>query len=136
MESLEAIRANLTKAQSAQKVLAAGREAFDLIRQVATERARIHPGAYPTWMSVIPPACEGRDALGRAPSIPPGQERQAAPGNYATDEQAARDVARLAEILTHRLQTGDIAHNTADQQAIERAVLAAIEILELLAGED
>jgi hypothetical protein len=45
-------------------VLAAGWEAFELIREAAFARAHGTRGSYATWMSVIPAACEGRNILG------------------------------------------------------------------------
>ena len=136
MKPPETIRKRLDEAHTLQAILAAGWEAFDLIRQIATARAHGTHGSYATWMPVIPPACEGKEALGRAPSLPPDQDQEAAPEAYATDGQAAHDVAAQAKVLTHRLQAGDIAHDAADQQAMERAALAAAEILGLLADED
>jgi hypothetical protein len=136
MKPPETIRKHLDEAHSLQGVLAAGWEAFDLIRQIATDRAHGTHGSYATWMSVIPPACEGKEALGRAPSLPPDQDQETAPEDYATDDQAAHDVAALAKALGHRLQAGDIAHDAADQQAMELAGLAAAEILGLLADGD
>jgi len=133
MKPPENISKRLDDAHTIQTVLAAGWEAFDLIRQIATVRAHGTSGSYATWMSVIPPACEGRDALGRAPSLPLDQDQEVVPEDYATDDQAAHDVAALARVLGHRLQAGAIAHDVADQQAIERAALAAAEILGLLA---
>jgi hypothetical protein len=136
MNPPEAIGKRLDDAHDLQDVLAAGWEAFDRIRRVATVRAHGDHGSYATWMSVIPPACEGRDALDRAPSMPADQDRHVRSEDYATDDQAAHDIAALAEILSQRLRADNIARNVADQQAIERATLAAAEIIGLLADED
>jgi hypothetical protein len=130
METPEAISRLLDKAHDSQSVLTAGWEAFDCIRQIAHARAHETPDSYATWMSVIPPACEGRNALGPSPSA--DQDRQAAPEDFATDDQAAHDVVALAEVLTRRLrETAGI-----DPQTVERAVLAATEIIGLLADGD
>jgi hypothetical protein len=130
METPEAVSRLLDKAHDSRSVLTAGWEAFDRIRQIANARAHGTHGSYATWMSVIPPACEGRNAMGSAPSD--DQDRQTAPEDYAADDQAAHYVVALAEALARRLrETAGI-----DRQTVERAVLAAAEIIGLLSDGD
>jgi hypothetical protein len=87
-------------------------------------------------MWVIPPACEGRDALGSAPSMPPGPAAAHADQEPASEEEAARILTGLAATLYARLQAPAISSAApGDLQACIRAADAAGEIRELLAAD-
>lgn len=138
MELLGTIREQLDTTDTPAAVLAAGWDAFELIQQVATAQTQQTTGSYATWMSAIPPACEGRDALARAPSMPRNPSRQDLRVTEAagTDDEIADGLAVLAALLARRLRgvASDVSA-AADQQAIERGAAAADEILELLGAE-
>lgn len=138
MGLLETIREQLDTTDTPAAVLATGWDAFELIQQVATAQAQRTTGSYATWMSAIPPACEGRDALARAPSTPRNSSRQDLRVTEATgtDDEIAGGLAVLTALLARRLRgvASDVSA-AADRQAIERGAAAADEILELLRAE-
>jgi hypothetical protein len=111
--------------------------AFECIRVCANQFASQVTGNFATWVSAGAPACEGREALGRAPSMPvtvacPGPLPQIA---GAGEDAAARLVGELAALLEERLEAAlrQLAAPE-DARACHRAAEAAAEIRELFAG--
>ena len=51
------------------------RVAFEVISLAAEGRVDQDTDWFLTWAALIPPACEGRDAVGFAPSVPSGEGR-------------------------------------------------------------
>ncbi len=136
MRAIERLTSRLQEAGTIGDVLLAGWEAFGLIQQLAGSYAALRSAAYPTWMWVIAPACEGRDILGAAPSMPPGPEPVPAHPDPppASEDDAARLIASLAAILSERLHAA--IHDTApgDQPVCVQAAQAAQEIRDLLSA--
>jgi hypothetical protein len=137
MSSSEAIQARLLAAPTTAEIISAAWDAFEYIRLCANELAGRHTGNFPAWTSAAAPACEGRDALGRAPSVP------RATGSYGTlseiaetnENAVARRVGELAGLVHERL--ADTARQPAppgDAEACLRASEAAAEIRGLFAG--
>ena len=112
--------------------------AFECIRLCANEFADQVTGHFATWVTAGAPACEGRDALVRAPSMPAAA---AFPGPLsagiaeAGEDAAARLVGELAALLEERL--GAAVQQSAvpeDAKACSRAAEAAAEIRDLFGG--
>lgn len=138
MELLATIQEHLGIADNPAAVLAAGWDAFEFVREAAAAQAQKTSDGYATWMSVMPPACEGRDALGRAALMPdrPSQDWPRKILVTGTDDEIAGDLAALAALLARRLRGGaERAARPEDQQAMRRGARAAEEILELLADD-
>jgi hypothetical protein len=138
MRAIDGTRTRLDAATSLASTLAAGWDAFELIGAVSADYADRVSGAFATWMSAIPPSCEGRDALGFAPSMPediaPAAER---PDVRTVDEDQAADLlAELAAVLCQQLQAAAAqAVIPEDAKACQRGADAAAEIRELLAQD-
>ena len=133
MQAIDRLNSRLEEASTITTILLAGWDAFDLIQQLAAQYAGLLSSAYATWMWVLAPACEGRDALGSAPSMPPSPAAGHPAPEPASEEEAARILAGLAATLSARLQalrTSSAAPG--DLQACIRAADVAGEIRELL----
>ena len=136
MKPPETIRGRLDQPSGTANLLLTGWDAFELIQQVAFAQAKQDPGAYATWMSVIPPACEGRDALGEAPSLSHCPSHELAPGavDIGSGDEVAADLAALAAHLASRLRImAEEVAGTGDRRALDRAAAAAEEVRGLLA---
>jgi hypothetical protein len=138
VKSLDAARAQIDTANSAPGVLGAAWDAFELTRLVARAYANRVAYAFAMWTPVIPPACDGRDALGFAPSTSPG------PGlvhdlsdlGSTSEDQAADDLADLAVTVAAKLLAISAETVTArDTDAIARAVGCAEELRGLLSQD-
>lgn len=137
MQGFEDIEAGLARAADLGDGLAAGWEAFQFIVMVADHYSgRTSSGWFATWMWAIPPACEGRDYLGLAPSM----RREPAASVTIPDlegvgeEDAARGLAGIASALAKHLPAAAAAaDNPADARACTRAADAAAEVRDLLA---
>ena len=104
MQAIDRLNSRLEEAGTITTILLAGWDAFDLIQQLAAQYAGLLSSAYATWMWVLAPACEGRDALGSAPSMPPSPAAGHPAPEPASEEEAARILAGLAATLSARLQ--------------------------------
>jgi hypothetical protein len=134
VKPLNTIHSRLDQASSTANLLTTGWDAFELIQHVAFGQAEHDPGGYATWMSVIPPACEGRDALAQAPSMPDGTNYELAieAGDLASSDEVATMAAHLARCLRSMAEK---VPGTSDQPALDRAAAAAEEVRSLLAGD-
>ncbi len=137
MSSPEAVQARLLSALTPAEIISASRDAFECIRRCANELAERVTDNFPAWASAPAPACQGRDALRRATSVP---QAAASPGPLpeiaeASEQAVARLVGDLATLLQQRLGTAaEQAAVPGDAEACLRASHAAAEIRELFAG--
>jgi hypothetical protein len=137
MSAPEAVRTRLLAASTPDEVIGASWDAFESIWQCANELAGRATENFAAWASAAAPACEGREALGRAPSMP---QAAAAPGlpiwiSGTGERVAARMVGELAALLQERLQAAARQPATpGDARACLRALEAAAEIHGLFAG--
>jgi hypothetical protein len=135
--SLEAARDGLLPTSEPTDVMSASWVAFECIRLCANEFADQVTGNFAAWVMAGAPTCEGREALGRAPSMPmAAAHRGPLPGDGpgAGEEATARLVGELAALLEQRL--GAVVRQAAvpeDARACQRAAEAAAEIRELFA---
>jgi len=135
MQAVDALNRRLEEAGTITTVLGAGWDAFELIQQLAAQYAALPSSAYATWMWVLAPACEGRDALGSAPSMPPSPGARHQAPEPASEEDAVRILASLAVTLSERLQPPRTAiAPPGDRRACMRAADAAREIRDLLSA--
>jgi hypothetical protein len=137
MNAFEAIEGRLASAGTLREALGASWAGFECVRQVADVYAARVTGHFATWMSVVGPACEGRDAVGFAPSMPGAAAVMAGLPDLAgvAEDDAARMVAAVAAALQERLRVvGGAARVPGDAEACARAADAAAEIRRLFAG--
>jgi hypothetical protein len=135
--SPDAVWGRLLSASDPADIISASWVAFECIRLCANELAGQVTRHFATWVTAAAPACEGRDALGRAPAMPAAA---ACPGPLCriageSEDAAARLIGGLAALLEERLgAAARQAATAADATACTRAARAAAEIRELFAG--
>lgn len=131
------IEEKLARAEGLADELAAGWEAFQFIVMVADHYSRLTSEQFAMWMFAIPPASDGRDYVGGAPSM----RRNPAPCAQLPDltavgeDNAADGLAAIAGTLMESLQAmKGAASNQADVQACARAAETAASVRNLLAA--
>lgn len=135
MQALDTIRARLDAADDLAAVMGAAWDAFELTRFVAHAYSSQHTSGYAMWMYAIPPACDGRDVLGFAPSVPDGSlvAMDLADLDGFTEYQSADELAALAMAVAAKLHgIVPAAVGTKDANACLRAAQAAETIRGLL----
>jgi hypothetical protein len=135
MNAIDLAHAQMESADGLGPVFGAVWVAFEVIRLASDEFGRQDTDWVLTWTALIPPACEGRDAIGFAPSVPSGEAVTIDLSDLAQvpEEQAMRLVRELAASCAAKLR-GVIADSAAaaDAVAAARAVVAAEEIRAVL----
>src|SRR5258708_33549072 len=96
MTSFGAVEARLASAHTLTEALGACWAAFEWASQVADSFAEPGSAHFATWLSVIAPACEGRDAVGFAPSMPGAAAELTGPPDLAGVAEAEAAVMRAA----------------------------------------
>jgi hypothetical protein len=134
MNEIDSARAQVEASDGLGPALRAVWWAFELISLTANGYAGQDTDWVLTWMALIAPACEGRDAIGFAPSVPSGEAItiDLAELTGAAEKRAAYALRNLAAICVAKLSgpaTGNVA---ADATAAARALVAAEEILRIL----
>ena len=107
MHAIASAQARLAAASTQGPVFDAALAAFEVTRLVAHEYSRRHTSSYPMWMYTVPAACDGRDALGFAPTAPDGPLLSAEDIDLdsCSEEEAAADaLADLAASIAGRLR--------------------------------
>ena len=127
------LQARLGSAAGLADVIAAGFDAFELIRLSA--EAWQHPGglAFATWAMTSAEAAAGRDVLAEAPSLPPGGAKPMPP-TAGTEDAAAASLSGLAAQMTARLAAATRAADGRDRAACDHAAKLAARITHLLTG--
>ena len=131
------IKEKLARAEGLADELAAGWEAFQFIVMVADHYSRLTSEQFAMWMFAIPPASDGRDYVGRAPSMrrDPAPCAEVPDLTAVSEDDAADGLAAIAGTLATSLQAmKDAASNQADVQACTRAAETATEVRNLLAA--
>jgi hypothetical protein len=133
------IEARLSQAGSLPETLAAGFDAFEVIRVTARDWQGRAPGLFAAFMTAADAAVDGREALTVAPSLPPAGS--AGPGAAvaagADPGQANDTLAALAAALRDRLiRAAAVAVLPGDQAACHDAAQAAGRICQLMARGD
>jgi hypothetical protein len=139
VEAIVTIQDRLGTTEDPAAACLAGWDAFELIQDVAAQYAGLASDSFVTWMTVMGPACAGRDALGVAPSLPHVHRRAAVPGHVEADaeDDVADELAILAAVLGSRLlNAAQSAADPGDRRACQLAADAAEEIRELLVRGD
>jgi hypothetical protein len=138
VKAFDGVTAKVAAAEDLSATLAVGWEAFQLIAAVADYCAGKASTGFATWMLALAPACEGRDHLSSAPSIPEEPAPRVAQPDLGlvTEDDAASGLARLAQELIRRLQAAaSSATVPADSLACKRAAESATEIYRLFASD-
>lgn len=136
MQEFREIEQKLAQAEPLGDELTASWESFQFIVTVAGHYADQTSGWFAKWMSVIPPACEGRDYLGLAPSMRHEPEEDIEPLDLEAlnEDDAARALASIAAaLLKHLPAAAAAATDPADARACAKAAEAAAEVRDLLA---
>jgi hypothetical protein len=132
MKIINSARAQIDAAVDLDAAFGAAWDVFELTRLVARSHAdSADRASFAMWMSVIPPACEGRDAIGFAPSTPPGPGLPSDPDQLEgiSEDHAADTLAELAGACAVKLRAfGPRANAAEDTYASARAAEAAEEI--------
>jgi hypothetical protein len=136
MELIKPIQQHLLDADGMPGVLAAGWDAFELVRAVAGASADQAADMYPAFTFARGAAVSGRNAIAFAPSMPTGQAtlfERSVP--LAGDVYEVADaLADLASTLSARLrEAAGLAADARDRAACENAARDADRINELLA---
>jgi hypothetical protein len=133
---IESARTQIDAVDGLAEVFGAAWDAFEVIQLVANTYADQVTDQYAMWMYAIPPACDGKDALGFAPSTPGGSVPAARLGDLGalTEDQSADALAGLADAVAAKLGVLDGRASTPkDALACTRAIGAARQIRKLLA---
>jgi|SRR5579875_4084418 len=136
MGNVDGLRVQLAEAAEAAEVLTAGWDIFAFIAEAAGRLAAESGELFPALMSVAVAAAEGRDAVGFAPSLPPGQ--------HAADEEAPaepdtlRALGAMSDILpalaSQMRELAQPGAEAGDRQACRHAAGQADLVGELLAA--
>jgi hypothetical protein len=107
VKAIDAARAQVAAAVTVACVFGAAWDAFEVTRLVARAQGERATGGFAMWTLVLSPACDGRDALGLAPSTPegPGLPIDLGDLDEFTGDQAAGMLADLAADVTGKLRT-------------------------------
>mgnify|MGYP001239276096 CR=1 FL=1 len=129
------IEARLKQATSLPQTLAAGFDAFEVIRIAARDCQDRVPALFAAFMTVADAAVDGREALTIAPSLPPAGV--GGPGDAIIRggdlARAADALAALAGMLRDRLsRAAPGADLPADRVACQEAAHAAARICQLM----
>jgi hypothetical protein len=136
VREIDTMRARVDAADELAGTLAAGRDAFELLRVLCEQCADRDAGLFAAFSFASAAATEGRNILAGAPSLPPGPD--AGPGRQpfvtADIERIADGLAGLAAQLSSRLAAASgQARDAADQAACRDAAGEAGRVHELLA---
>jgi hypothetical protein len=136
-----AVEARLRAAVTVPDTLAAGFDAFEIIRLLARDCEDRVPGLLAAFMTAADAAVDGRDAITAAPALPwPGRSEAGArvPGtgpDVAEIAGALAALAALAALLRDCLsRAATLATRPEDQAACRDAAQAAGRICQLMAG--
>ena len=136
--TVDVMRARLAGAGSLADTLASGWDAFELMRAVTIRWPVVDDRLFAAFMLASASAATGRDAVGLAPSLPPGRAAPTTPaGEFAGDVHDVADaLGRLASALCVRLRSAaSAAADPGDSAACARAASEADTIQALLAGD-
>ncbi len=139
MTPADGIEARLRMAVGLPQTLAAGFDAFEVIRMTARDWQDRAPGLFAAFMTVADAAVDGREALTIAPSLPSadGTEPRSTMAEGIDPGQAADTLAAIASMLQDRLTAAAAqAHLPDDQAACQDAAAAAGRICQLMARDD
>ncbi len=129
------IEARLEQAASLPETLAAGFDAFEVIRMTARDCQDRVPALFAAYMTAADAAVDGREALTIAPSLPPagGSGPGDAVAGGGDPGRVADALAALAGVLHDRLgRAAAGADLPADRVACQEAVHAAARICQLM----
>jgi hypothetical protein len=133
------IEARLGQAANLPEVLAAGFDAFEVIRMAARDCQDQVPTLFAAFMTAADTAVAGREALTLAPSLPPAGGAVLGDAVTVADDpgQVADALAAVAGVLGDQLgRAAALANLAGDRVACQDAALAAGRICQLMARDD
>jgi hypothetical protein len=134
------IEARLRATATVADTLAAGFDAFEIIRLLARDCEHRVPGLLAAFMTAADAAVDGREAITAAPALPrPGRSgaRAGVPGASPDVAQIAGALAALGALLRDCLsRAATLAADPEDQAACKDAAQAAGRICQLMARDD
>lgn len=142
MRATSGIEARLQAAATVADTLAAGFDAFEIIRLLARDCEDIVPGLLAAFMTAADAAVDGREAITAAPALPrPGRSEAGAgvPGASPHADETAGALAALGALLRDSLaRAATLAAGPEDHAACTDAAQAAARICQLMArdGDD
>ena len=140
MRETSAIEARLRAAATVADTLAAGFDAFEIIRLLARDCEDRVPGLLAAFMTAADAAVDGREAITAAPALPPpGRPGAGAgvPGASPDVAEIAGALAALGALLRDCLsRAAALATRPGDQDACNDAAQAAGRICQLMARDD
>jgi hypothetical protein len=140
MQETSGIEARLRAAATLPDTLAAGFDAFEVIRQLARGCEDKVPALLAAFMTAADAAVDGREAITIAPSLPVDRRGGAGvsmPLASVPAEKTAGALAGLGALLADRLsRAAAIAATAADRAACTEAAQAAGRICQLMASGD
>jgi len=127
----------LKRAEGLAAIFAASADTFEFIQQSAAAYAKPGTGLYHAFLSVVPLACEGRDLVSHAPSMPHSRVTTGVidPLDPETTSpiRAADAIADLSAELAHRLaEAVRLGRHAGDRDALRHASLAVTELAGIL----
>jgi hypothetical protein len=136
MRETSGIEARLQAAATLPDTLAAGFDAFEIIRLLARECEDRVPGLLAAFMTAADAAVDGREAITAAPALPrPGRSAAGAgmPGVCPDVDEIAGALAALGAVLRDCLsRAATLAAGPEDQAACTEAAQAAGRICQLM----
>jgi hypothetical protein len=140
MRETSGMEARLRAAATLPDALAAGFDAFEIIRLLARDCEDRVPGLFAAFMNAADAAVDGREAITAAPALPrPGRPGAGAgvPGASLDVAEIAGALAGLGALLRDCLSRAAVlAAGPEDQVACKDAAQAAGRICQLMARDD
>jgi hypothetical protein len=140
MQEISGIVTRLREAASLPDTLAAGFDAFEVVRQVARGCEDAVPALFGAFMTTADAAVDGREAITIAPALPQDRRGAAAvrmPQASVPVEEIAGALAGLGALLADRLsRAAALAATAADLAACTEAAQAAGRICQPMARGD
>jgi len=139
MQDTEFIEGRLRDASTLPEMLAAGFDAFEVIRRAARGCVNTIPGLFAAFMTTACEAVEGREAVTVAPSLPPGPAAIPAslPTTIGSADEVMTTIASLGALVAGCLSRAAAAATLeADRVACEEAAASAQRIRRLMARDD
>ena len=137
MRGTEGIEARLQAAGTLSDTLAAGFDAFEVMRHLARDCEDRDPTLFAAFMSTADAALDGREAITIAPSLPPWSGRRTPSSDRTADasvDQVASALASLGAALRGRLFDAAACSAIAgDMVACTTAAKAASRVCQLMA---
>jgi hypothetical protein len=139
VRAIEAVTARLNQAGPVPELLAAGFDAFEVIRVLARGFDSHAPALFAAFMSTADAAVDGREAITLAPALSQASSRRSpviTPAANADVHALTGELAALSSLLAARLTGLAAIAAPADRAACQQAAAAARRIHHLMTPAD